>query len=107
LQKVPGESGRSVFVDYRLQPYPDQWAFLASVQAMAPHDIEPTILRATGGSHPLDVTFITEKDQQEPWKRTTAVKQRLPVQCRSRSRQLSPISSISTRQRFRNRSRTD
>jgi superfamily II DNA or RNA helicase len=78
LQKIPRVSGRSVFVDNRLQPYPDQWAFLASVQAMAPHDIEPTILRATGGSHPLDVTLITEEDQQEPWKRTTAVKQRLP-----------------------------
>jgi superfamily II DNA or RNA helicase len=78
LQKIPRESGRSVFVNDELQPYPDQWAFLASVQAMAPHDIEPTILRATRGSHPLDVTFMTEDDQQEPWKRTTAVKQRLP-----------------------------
>jgi superfamily II DNA or RNA helicase len=77
LQKTPRESGRSMFVNDGLQPYPDQWAFLASVQAMAPHDIEPTILRATGGSHPLDVTFITEEDQQEPWKRTTSVKQRL------------------------------
>ncbi len=36
---------------------------------MAPHDIEPTILRATGGVHPLDVTFIDEEDLKEPWKR--------------------------------------
>ena len=78
LQKFPRESGRSMFVDDGPQPYPDQWAFLASVQAIAPHDIEPTILRATGGSHPLDVTFITEEVQQKPWKHTTAVKQRLP-----------------------------
>lgn len=63
LQKLPRESGGSVFVDDALQPYADQWAFLAAVQAMAPHDIEPTILRATGGSHPLDVTFIDEEDQ--------------------------------------------
>ncbi|MDD5324652.1 MAG: DEAD/DEAH box helicase family protein [Polaromonas sp.] len=78
LQKLPRESGGSVFVDDALQPYADQWVFLASVQPMALHDIEPTILRATGGSHPLDVTFITEEDQQEPWKRTTPAKQRLP-----------------------------
>src|SRR6266403_3854389 len=78
LQKIPRESGRSVFVNDTLQPYPDQWAFLASVQAIAPHDIEPTILRATEGSRPLDVTFITEEDKQEPWKRTTAAKRRLP-----------------------------
>lgn len=78
LQKAPRESGGSVFVDDALQPYADQWAFLASVQLMAPHDVEPTILRATDGSHPLDVTFITDEDQQEPWKRPTPAKQRLP-----------------------------
>ncbi|MFT3821854.1 MAG: DEAD/DEAH box helicase family protein [Rubrivivax sp.] len=77
LQKVPRESGGSVFVDDELRPFTDQWAFLASVQAMAVHDIEPTILRATGGSHPLDVTFIAEEDQQEPWRRTAPVGQRL------------------------------
>jgi superfamily II DNA or RNA helicase len=69
LQKYPRESGRSVFVDANLHPYADQWAFLASVQPMAPHDIEPTILRATGGVHPLDVTFIDDEDLATPWKR--------------------------------------
>lgn len=78
LQKVPRENGGSVFVDDALRPYLDQWGFLASVQPMAPHDIEPTILRATGGAHPLDVTFITEEDQQEPWKRTAPAGLRLP-----------------------------
>ncbi len=78
LQKAPRDSGGSVFVDEALQPYADQWAFLATVQLMAPHDIEPMILRATGGSHPLDVTFITDEDQQEPWKRPRPAKQRLP-----------------------------
>jgi hypothetical protein len=78
LQKLPRESGYSVFVDDALQPYADQWAFLASVQTMPPHDIEPVILRATGGSHPLDVTFIDEEDQREPWKRSNPVPQRLP-----------------------------
>ena len=78
LQKLPRESGGSVFVDDGLQPHADQWAFLASVPTMAAHDIEPTILRATGSSHPLDVTFITEEDQQEPWRRTAPAGQRLP-----------------------------
>ena len=78
LQKTPRETGGSVFVDDALQPYADQWHFLASMRPMLPENIEPTILRATGGSHPLDVTFITEEDQQEPWKRTALSKQRLP-----------------------------
>jgi superfamily II DNA or RNA helicase len=38
---------------------------------MPTHDIEPTILRATGNSHPLDVTFIDEEDQREPWMRSS------------------------------------
>ena len=73
LQKLPRESGASVFVDDALLRHADQWAFLASIQPMAPHDIDPTILRATGGSHPLDVTFIDEEDQVEPWKRRAPV----------------------------------
>jgi superfamily II DNA or RNA helicase len=69
LQKHPRESGCSVFVDATLRPHRDQWAYLASVQPMAPHDIEPTVLRATGGIHPLDVTFIDDEDLAKPWKR--------------------------------------
>lgn len=72
LQKVPRERGCSVFVDGNLRPYRDQWAFLATIQPMSAHDIEPTILRATGNSHPLDVTFIDEEDQKEPWKRPSS-----------------------------------
>ena len=77
LQKGPRESGFSVFVDSKLQPYPDQWGYLASIQPMAPHDIDPTVLRATGGVHPLDVTFIDEADLKEPWKRTAVATNKL------------------------------
>jgi superfamily II DNA or RNA helicase len=77
LQKRPRESGFSVFVDESLCPYPDQWSFLASMQLMAPNDIEPTILRATGGVHPLDVTFIDEEDNREPWKHSLPAAKKL------------------------------
>ncbi|MEY3201276.1 MAG: hypothetical protein RIR70_826 [Pseudomonadota bacterium] len=77
LQKAPRENGFSVFVDADLLPYPDQWAFLASIQPMAAHDIEPTILRATGGVHPLDVTFIDDEDLATPWKRESAPAKKL------------------------------
>ncbi len=77
LQKESRDKGCSVFVDAALQPYPDQWAFLAAIQPMPAHDIEPTILRATGGTHPLDVTFIEDEDLATPWKRTSATGQRL------------------------------
>ena len=72
LQKGRREQGFSVFVDADLRPYSDQWAFLASIRPMTTHDIEPTILRATGGVYPLDVTFIIEEDLATPWKSANA-----------------------------------
>ncbi len=77
LQKLPRESGFSVFVDATLRPHSDQWAYLAAIQPMAPHDIEPTILRATGGVHPLDVTFIDDEDLATPWKRQSSTSTKL------------------------------
>jgi superfamily II DNA or RNA helicase len=77
LQKGPREHGFSVFVDDELRPYLDQWAFLAAIQPMAAHDIEPTILRATGGVHPLDVTFIDDEDLATPWRRENTLAQKL------------------------------
>lgn len=74
LQKYPRENGCSVFVDADLRPYRDQWAFLSVIQPMAAHDIEPTIFRATGYAHPLDVTFIDDEDLKEPWKRSAEKK---------------------------------
>jgi superfamily II DNA or RNA helicase len=71
LQKKPRERGFSLFVNKELQPYEDQWAFLASVSKMPLEDIEPVILRATGGSNPLDVTFIEEEDLNTPWQSQT------------------------------------
>ncbi|WP_157271091.1 TOTE conflict system archaeo-eukaryotic primase domain-containing protein [Azohydromonas aeria] len=69
LQKFCREHGCSVFADDELRPHVDQWAFLACVERMAPLDIEPVILRATGGAHPLDVTFIEDEDLATPWQR--------------------------------------
>jgi superfamily II DNA or RNA helicase len=68
LQREPREQGRSVFVDRTLRPYSDQWRYLASINPLPMQDIEPIILRATQGTHPLDVTFIDEEDHKEPWK---------------------------------------
>ncbi len=70
LQKKLRENHCSVFVDSTWRPYPDQWAFLVSIEPMPQAAIEPAILLATDGVHPLDVTFIEEEDLATPWKRT-------------------------------------
>lgn len=77
LQKQPREHGCSVFVDDGFQPYADQWAYLASVRTMDARDIEGVVFRATDGTHPLDVAFIAEEDQAEPWKPPIALPKRL------------------------------
>ena len=78
LQKRARENNGSVFVDDALQPYPDQWAFLASVARMPAEDIESVIVQATGGSHPLDVTFIEDEDQRTPWKQPATSMAKIP-----------------------------
>ncbi|WP_300971809.1 hypothetical protein [Thiocapsa sp.] len=77
LQKKPRESGYSLFVDADLRPYGDQWAYLESILPMSPQDIEPLILRATGGVHPLDVSFIDDEDLATPWKRASPLTETL------------------------------
>jgi superfamily II DNA or RNA helicase len=78
LQKKPREQGFSEFVDDQFVPFPDQWAFLASIRPMRREDIDSTILLATGNAHPLDVAFIAEEDQKEPWKQSPLVSKKLP-----------------------------
>jgi superfamily II DNA or RNA helicase len=79
LQKKPREQGNSLFVDEALQPYAEQWAFLATIKSLHPAEIESTILRCTGGSHPLDVSFVTDDDDQaKPWRTPTLLRSKLP-----------------------------
>jgi superfamily II DNA or RNA helicase len=78
LQKNIREQGCSVFVDELFIPWPDQWSFLASIIRMSLQDIDAVILKATGGGHPLDVAFVTEEDEREPWKRPSAKFQKIP-----------------------------
>ncbi|NCC28817.1 MAG: DEAD/DEAH box helicase [Gammaproteobacteria bacterium] len=77
LQKKPRERGHSLFVDGELRPYSDQWAYLESIQPMSSEDIEPVIFRATGGVHPLDVSFIDDEDLATPWKRASPLAETL------------------------------
>ncbi|MDQ0157396.1 TOTE conflict system archaeo-eukaryotic primase domain-containing protein [Robertmurraya andreesenii] len=43
LQKVPGKSGNSLFVDEQFVPYPDQWLYLSTVRKMTEDDIHAVI----------------------------------------------------------------
>jgi superfamily II DNA or RNA helicase len=78
LQKAPRDRGFSVFVDRKFVPYPDQWAFLASLKTVTLAEVEEVIHRATGGGHPLDVAFLTEEEQERPWERAVSPSTEIP-----------------------------
>ncbi|MDB5970669.1 MAG: type restriction protein res subunit [Hydrocarboniphaga sp.] len=65
-------------MDEWLQPYPDQWGYLAAVRTLTTESLEAVISNVTGGGHPLDVTFIPDEDEAEPWRRTAKVPKHLP-----------------------------
>ncbi len=77
LQKKPREHGHSVFVDENLVPYSDQWAYLTSIRTLSARDLEDAILRASGGRHPLDVSFAGD-EEEKPWQRRSPMPDEIP-----------------------------
>jgi len=69
LQKQPREEGHSVFTDENFEPYPNQWAFLSSIQPLSRIELENIILAASGGQHPLDMIFVDDESDRKPWQR--------------------------------------
>jgi len=69
LQKKPREQGNSVFINSAFEPYPDQWAFLASIQKMSLDEVEFIVLEAQRKNQILGISAVEEDDDElEPWK---------------------------------------
>jgi hypothetical protein len=74
LQREAREQGCSVFLDYQLEPFADQWRFLAGVERLDRARVDRLVAAAsTRGGGVLGVADETEAD--EPWRvgRTTAL----------------------------------
>ncbi len=69
LQWIPRQSGNSVFVDDRLQPYPDQWRMLAAVKRVGADRVEWIVNDATRRNQVVGVRLATTGDDGEdaPW----------------------------------------
>ncbi|HEY5158636.1 MAG TPA: hypothetical protein VII93_11805, partial [Anaerolineales bacterium] len=70
LQKKPRDRGNSVFVDHSLTPYPDQWAFLSTVQRIDKTRIIQVVEEAEkqqGELTGIRMPFLDE-NEAEPWK---------------------------------------
>ncbi len=69
LQKIPRESGNSVFLNNEFQPFPDQWAYLASVQKIKTTTAEKIVAEAIRNNTVLCVksSNINEEFEEDPW----------------------------------------
>ena len=68
LQKKPRENGNRVFIDEQFDPYPDQWAFLASLQLMSRSEVDVIVRRAEKQDELLGIRLpATDEDDDHPW----------------------------------------
>ena len=68
LQKKAREKKNSVFIDQKSDPYPDQWAFLASMRRMSRESAQAVVDEAGRMGGVLGVRFVsTDEDELAPW----------------------------------------
>jgi hypothetical protein len=68
LQKASREQGNSIFLKDDLDPWPDQWAFLASVRKLRREQVERIVLDAERRGRVLGVRLPPQEDgDEEPW----------------------------------------
>jgi len=67
LQKAARQHANSVFLDEALEPWSDQWSFLATVRRVARRQVEEIVRDAERRGQVLGVRLPPEEDDAEPW----------------------------------------
>ena len=67
LQGEPRRQGNSVFVDEQLQPYEDQWVFLAGIPRMSRAEIATIVEQASAAGRIVGVRLSLDDDDEKPW----------------------------------------
>ena len=67
LQKRARDQGNSVFLDETLTPWPDQWAFLASMRRTDRAQVEAVVHAAERRGRILGVRLPPDDEDAEPW----------------------------------------
>jgi hypothetical protein len=68
LQKRPRESGNSIFLDQDFVPYPDQWAFLSTIQQISLSAVETIVSEAEVADRIVGVRHaLSEENESAPW----------------------------------------
>lgn len=80
LQRRARGRGASVFVDERLEPYADQWSYLASVPRLTPNALTALVADAERSSPVLRVRMpVDDEDADEPWRASPSRQLPLPA----------------------------
>ena len=80
LQKGARERGNSVFVDDRLVPYSDQWAFLSSIRTLDRRRIEQIVNDGERRGRIVGVRLPADEDDDEPWTASPSRRRIVPVE---------------------------
>jgi superfamily II DNA or RNA helicase/very-short-patch-repair endonuclease len=68
LQRKVRERGNSVFLDERLEPYLDQWAFMATIRRFSLEDVQRVVGLAQEKGRVIGVPFVAADDDANlPW----------------------------------------
>jgi len=69
LQRIPRESGNSVFLDDTGEPYEDQWGFLRSIRRMSQTSADQLVAGAQRNGDLIGVRMgaMDDEDQPDPW----------------------------------------
>jgi superfamily II DNA or RNA helicase len=76
LQHTARESGNTLFLDDDMEPYADQWAFLASVLRISAGQLEELVADARSEGTALELTRA-DLDMRAPWKPARPLRARL------------------------------
>lgn len=80
LQKQPRGQGNSVFLDSNLSPYPDQWAYLATIEKIGRSQAEEIVAKAEARGRIIGVRLApVGEDDDAPWLAPPSRRQREPV----------------------------
>jgi len=68
LQKIPRSEGNSVFINDQLQPHPDQWAFLASVEKIPKKQLHELVEAAEAKGRIIGISMApSDEESEQPW----------------------------------------
>ena len=79
LQNRARELGNTVFLDSQFEPYPDQWAFLASLPKVSRQRVELLVHGAEMAGRIIGIKMVATEDDDSPWNSSSSRRHELAI----------------------------